>query len=60
MDLLINVGISALLDIVRNKKDIAKWKAALAKVYVKIHVASTLDAGLAAAIAQARAKEGLQ
>lgn len=46
----INLGISALLEILQSKKSIDKWLRAIAKVYVAIKHAATQYPALAAAI----------
>lgn len=58
MDLLIEVGISALLSVLRTKKDVRKWEASIAKVYVKIENVAKLDQQLSNAIEMQRNKEG--
>jgi hypothetical protein len=49
-DLFIDLGISALLRLVKNKKSIDKYLKALAKVYDAIHRAAQAYPPLAAAI----------
>jgi hypothetical protein len=46
----INLGISALLEILQSKKSIDKWLRAIAKIYVAIHSAAQVYPALAAAI----------
>jgi hypothetical protein len=57
VDMLIEVGITAVLSILRTRKDIRKFESAIAKVFVKIENVSKLDPGLAAAIERQREKE---
>lgn len=55
-DLLVDIGVSALLRTLKNKKTIDQWSRALAKVYVAIHKAAQLYPPLAAAIEQKEAE----
>lgn len=53
---LIDLGISALLRIVADNKDRKRWAKALAKIFVAIQNAATMDASLEHEIALQRAK----
>lgn len=50
MDFWISAGISALLEVIANKKARPKWYRALAKIYVAIENAAAVDSGLREAI----------
>ena len=55
-DFFIDMGISALLRILQNKKSIQKWLGAVAKVYVRIEETAALVPDLAAAIEKKRSQ----
>jgi hypothetical protein len=59
MEWLIPLGVNALLEILRNKKQLHKWLPAIAKVYVEMEIAAKLVPDLAAAIAKKRKELGL-
>lgn len=50
VDFWINLGISALLQVLKNKKDVQKWMRAIAKVYVEIERTAELIPDLRGAI----------
>jgi hypothetical protein len=54
MDLVIDIGIAALLRILKNKKQIQMWLPALAKVAVALERTAELVPDLAAAIEKKR------
>lgn len=59
MDLAIDIGIAALLRMLRNKKQIQQWLPALAKVFVAIENTADLVPDLAAAIEKKRMELGI-
>lgn len=54
MDLVIDIGIAALLRILKNKRDVQKWLPAIAKVFVAIEQTADIVPDLAAAIEKKR------
>ena len=50
-DILINLGVSALLSMVQDKANRKKWARTLAKVFVAIQNAANMDQGVREAIA---------
>jgi len=54
MDLVIDIGIAALLRILKSKKDVQKWLPAIAKVFVAIEDVAAVVPDLAAAIEKKR------
>jgi len=56
MDILISMGISALLEALKDKKAIIRLAPAMAKVFVALERSSALTPTLAAAIERARQK----
>lgn len=59
MDFWIDLGITAVLRLLRSKKEIKQWADALAKVFVKIEVVAELEPTLKQAIHAQRQKQGL-
>jgi hypothetical protein len=57
MEWLIDIGIAALLRIVKDRRERSKWAKALAKVFVAIEDASVEDNTLMHAIQLKRAEE---
>jgi hypothetical protein len=58
MEYLIDIGISALLRMLKSKKEIDKWSRAIAKVYVTIHRAAQSYEPLQKAIEAKEAEVG--
>lgn len=50
MEFLIPLGINALLGVLKDKKQLPKWYAAIAKVYVNIEQVAKVDQRLTEAI----------
>lgn len=53
-DLFVDIGIAAILRILKSKKDVQKWLAALAKIAVRLEETAAVVPDLAAAIEKKR------
>jgi len=58
MDFYVDLAVAVLLRLLKDKRGLAKYYSAIAKVYVAIMRAARLDQQLAAAILSASAKAG--
>ncbi|HKY46330.1 MAG TPA: hypothetical protein VJM50_24770 [Pyrinomonadaceae bacterium] len=59
MDFWVELGVTAVLSVLRSKSDVKKWAPKLAKIYAKVEKVAQLEPALAQAIHDARSKEGL-
>lgn len=58
MDFYVDLAVAVLLRLLKDKRGLAKYYPAIAKVYVAIHRAAQLDQQLAAAIESAENRAG--